>query len=232
MMNNSINFKGAFLLKQPKTAIKKAILNESIAGKHKQVFENFTPEGDMLLVTRKGKDNDVADFLTHHRTKYEVYTDLSTKSGFDNVLYDKAKEILKSTNSKILTTRNELIDFFKLKNFKSPYSKKRKDNPIENSLKALGFSDKDQVLTSKNGYFEVNDKEGNLLARISGPGQYGISFAFVKRKDPITNKLINELDRYALRGGEIIFKYTNESGRAQFLKNYNRAVKTNKVVVS
>ena len=224
-MDNNINFKGAFILKQPKPFIKKAVLKEAVSGKYKQVFENFTPDGDMLLITRKGLDTKVAEFLTHHRTKYEVYPNLSTKSGFDNELYDEAKVILDNNKSQILKTRDELIKFFKLKEFKPLFSTKRKKNPIENSLKALGFNTEKQTIKQRNGYSEVMSKDGKLLARISGPGQYGISFAFVEPKNMDESPL-----RYALRGGEIIFQYTSESGRVQFLKNYNRAVKANKVM--
>lgn len=224
-MDNSINFKGAIILRQPlKNNIEHKMLN--VIGEHHQIFENFTPEGDILYITRKGCDKNIADFLTHHRTKYEFYTDLSTKSGFDEQLPEEAKEIITNSNSKKLTKKDELIDFFKLKEFKPLFSKKRKDNPIEYSLKALGFNTKNQTVKQRNGYSEVINSDGKLLARISGPGQYGISFAFVEPKNVDESPL-----RYAIRGGEIIFQYTSESGRAQFLKNYNKAVKANKALV-
>lgn len=222
-MENNINFKGAIILKQPtKNNIEKKMLK--VIGSHNQILNNFTPEGDILYITRKGADKNVAELLSHHRTKYEFYTDLSTKSGFDREKPDENKNILASTKEKVLTTKDELINFFKLKEFKPPFSKKRKDNPIENSLKALGFDN--QKVKQRNGYSEVINSDGKLLARISGPGQYGISFAFVEPKNMDESPL-----RYALRGGEIIFQYTSESGRAQFLKNYNNAVKANKAVV-
>ena len=225
-MDNSINFKGAILLKQPiKNNLDKKILKE--LGTHRQIFENFTPEGDILYITRKGRDKSIADFLTHHKTKYEFYPNLSTKSGFDNELYNEAREILANSDTKPLTTKNQLINYFKLKVYKPAFSTKRKDNPIEQSMKALGFNSKDQIINKKNGYYEIVDKNGLLLARISGPGQYGISFAFVEPKNADESPL-----RYAVRGGEIIFQYTSESGRAQFLKNYNRAVKANKAAVT
>ncbi len=221
-MENNINFKGAIILKQPTKSVVKNMIPK--LGKHNQIYYNFGSKGDMLCITRKGCDKDVAEELTHHRTKFEFYTDLSTKSGFDREKHDDNKNILASTNEKVLTTKDELINFFKLKEFKLPFSKKRKDNPIENSLKALGFDN--QKVKQKNGYSEVVNSDGKLLARISGPGQYGISFAFVEPKNLDESPL-----RYALRGGEIIFQYTSESGRAQFLKNYNRAVNANKTIV-
>ena len=221
-MENNINFKGAIILKQPTKSVMKNIIPK--LGKHNQIYDNYGVKGDVLCITRKVCDKDVAEELTHHRTKFEFYTDLSTKSGFDREKPDENKNILASTKEKVLTTKDELINFFKLKEIKPPFSKKRKDNPIENSLKALGFDN--QKVKQRNGYSEVINSDGKLLARISGPGQYGISFAFVEPKNMDESPL-----RYALRGGEIIFQYTSESGRAQFLKNYNNAVKANKAVV-
>ena len=223
-MDNTINFKGAIILKQPTPKIQNKIAK--VLGAHKQIIQNFTPEGDVLYITRKGCDRNVADFLTHHRTKYEFYTDLSTKSGFDEELINEAREIIQKSTSRVLTKKDELIKFFKLNEIRPLFSKKRKDNPIEYSLKALGYSTKDQTVKKRNGYSEVMSSDGKLLARISGPGQYGISFAFVEPKNADESPL-----RYALRGGEIIFQYTSESGRAQFLKNYNMAVKANKIAI-
>ena len=223
-MDNTINFKGAIILKQPTPKIQNKITK--VLGAHKQIIQNFTPEGDVLYITRKGCDRNVADFLTHHRTKYEFYTDLSTKSGFDEELINEAREIIQKSTSRVLTKKDELIKFFKLNEIRPLFSKKRKDNPIEYSLKALGYSTKDQTVKKRNGYSEVMSSDGKLLARISGPGQYGISFAFVEPKNADESPL-----RYALRGGEIIFQYTSESGRAQFLKNYNMAVKANKIAI-
>ena len=230
-MDNSVNFKGAIILKQPTPRIQRMI--KSSLGTHHQILKNFTPEGDVLYIVRRGKDKSVAEFLTHHRTKFEFYIDLSTKSGFDDEKLDEARQILAGYKSKIISTVDELKDFFRLgsKNIALPFSKKHKANPLEASVKALDIDINNVVINQKNGYSDIADKNGKLLARISAPGQYGISFAF-KYLEPKNKDFVdpneNLTQRFALRGGEKIFQYTNESGRAQFLKNYNRAVKANR----
>ena len=230
-MDNSINFRGAILLKQPtKNNIEKKMLK--VIGSHHQIFKNFTPEGDILYITRKGADKNVAELLSHHRTKYEFYTDLSTKSGFDDDLYEEARTILKNSKSTILRTRDELIDFFKLKKFQPIENATRKNNQINMSLKALGLNPEENIVNKKNGYYDVTDADGNLKARISGPGQYGISFAYLYKEPEAATEskdIYKSTKRYAIRGKDIIFQYTNESGRSQFLKNYSRAVKANKL---
>ena len=225
-MDNSVSFKGAFLLKQPTPKLQKEIL--SVLGCHRQIFNNFTPEGDVLYVTRKGCDKNVAEFLTRHKTGFEYYSTLSTKSGFDVDFPDEAKNILSSCGTKPITKRGQLVEFFKLRQYIPAFSTKHKNNTVELSLKALGFNSENSIISKKNGYSDIKGKNGQLLARISEPGQYGISFAFVF-VEPKEQKIVYESPlRYAVRGGEKIFQYTSESGRAQFLKNFNKAVKANK----
>lgn len=220
-MDNNINFKGAFWLKQPTKTVKRDIL--PVLGKHRQIFNNFTQEGDILYITRKGCDKNVAEFITHHRTEFEYYPTLSTKSGFDDEKPKEALEIISKCGTKPITKRGQLAEYFKLKPFDYAVNTKRKNNTITQSLKALGLDSKETVVKEKNGYFVIKDAKGNLLAKISGPGQYGISFAYVEPKNFDESPL-----RYAIRNGEIIFQYTSESGRKQFLINYNKAVKANK----
>ena len=95
--------------------------------------------------------------------------------------------------------------------------------PLENSLRALGLDKGQQTIVPRNGYSEVLDTDGELLARISGSGQDGISYASVKQQGKQDTPL-----RFAIRDGEKIFQYTSEYGRTQFIKNYNKAVKANR----
>ena len=220
-MDNSINFKGVFWLKQPTTTIKKEIM--PYLGKRRQIFNNFTPEGDVLYVTRKSADRNVAEFLTHHRTKFEYYPDLSTKSGFDDEMSAEAKKIIESSNSRILTSIDELKAFFNLKKKTIlPFSTKAKKNPIELTAKALGYDLEKYTLIPKDGYYEVCNQKGVVEAKISGPGKYGIAFAKkLKGEDGIP-------ERYAIRGGKKIFKYNSGPSILQFNKNFKRAANANK----
>lgn len=227
-MDNSINFKGAFWLKQPTEAVKKNIL--PTLGKKRQIFNDFTPNGDVLYITRKGADKNVAEFLFHHRTKFKYYPGLSTKSGFDDEMPTAAKKILAGYKDKIITTISELKDAFKFKKSNLIFSTSKKDNTIEKSMKALNLDTKDHVIKRKNGFNEIYNKDKELVASISEPGQYGFRYARVEPK--IAG---DEVKRYAIRDGEIQFTYINNpdetivNGTTTFLKNYMKAVNANKV---
>ena len=60
-MDNSINFKGAFLVKQPTQILKNNIL--PALGRKKQIIENVSENGDVLYVIRNSHDRDVAKVL-------------------------------------------------------------------------------------------------------------------------------------------------------------------------
>ena len=227
-MNNSINFKGAFWLYQPSATVKTKILPS--LGKHRQIFNDFSTKGDMLYITRKNADKNVAEFLTHHRTKFAYYPELSTKSGFDYEDKEKAARIIENYQSKIITSIKEIKEFFKLdKSIKLGFSTNKKDNTLEKSLRALALNPNDYVIKRKNGFNEIYTKDKLLVASISEPGQYGFRYA---RVEPQTHG--DDVKRYAIRDGQIQFTYLNNpdesvvNGTTTFLKNYMKAVNANR----
>ncbi len=229
-MDNTINFKGAFLLKQPTAAVKRGILPK--IGKHNQIFNDFINKGDMLYITRKGCDKDVAEYLTHHRTKFEYYTDLSTKSGFDIEKPAEAKSILENYKGTIITKIYELKNMFKLKTVNLGFSTKKRDNTLNQAISALKLDMSDKIIKRRNGFNEIYTRDGVLVASISEPGQYGFRYARIEPKNPKDPS--DEVRRYAVRGGEIQFTYANNpdedlaNGSTAFLKNYLKAVKYNR----
>lgn len=228
-MDTSVNFKGVFWLKQPTKAVKRDIL--PTLGKHRQIFNNFTPEGDVLYVTRKGCDKNVADFLTHHRTKFEYYPALSTKSGFDDEMPKEAMAILSNYKDSIVTTIAELKNMFKLRDVKLGFSTRKKDNTLEHAINVLNIDMSNNIVKHRNGFNEIYTKDGDLVASISEPGIYGFRYA---RVEPKTDR--DDVGRYAIRGGEK-FTYVNDpndtvtNGSVAFLKNYLKAVKFNRKTI-
>lgn len=237
-MDNSINFKGAFWLHQPSARVKNNIL--PTLGKHRQIFNNFTPEGDVLYITRNGADKNVAEFLTNlietQKTKkkatlkFKYYPELSTKSGFDDKMPNEAKKIIANYKDKIVNTAAELNKIFKFKNPFINISASKKENSIEKSLKALDIDASEYVIKRRNGFNEIYTKDKELVASISEPGKYGFRYA---RVEPKTSG--DEVKRYAIKDGKIQFTYTNNpddkivNGTTTFLKNYMKAVNANKI---
>ncbi len=229
-MNNNINFKGAFLLHQPKDTIKNK-LTHTLSKSKKQVFNNFSPDGDVLYITRRGTDRKVAEILTHSKTKFEYYPGLSTKSGFDDQQPDNARKILASYKDNIITTVAELKAMFKLDRPLFNFSTRKKDNTLEKCMQTLNMDIKDYDVKRLNGFNEIYTKgtDKKLVATISEPGQYGFRYA---RIEPKTSG--DEVERYAIRAGEK-FSYINnpdetvKNGTTTFLKNYMRAVNANRI---
>lgn len=216
-MSDNINFKGAFLVHKPTKILQQGIMSRT--GKHRQIFHDFAQKGDMLLITRKGRDSEIAEFITQHRANFKVYPKLSTKSGFDDQKPLEAMEILKNTNTPVLTKKTELIDWYKLYDVFVRKAENKQKKLNDNIFKALGFNKKEEIIKNKNGYSIITDTNGKLLAKVSAPGRYGISFAYIEPKTTDDSPL-----RYAIKEGKVIFEYTSENGRLQFIKNYNKAV--------
>ena len=142
----------------------------------------------------------------------------------------EARKIIAGYKDKIVTTIAELKDIFKIRRFNINFSTSKKDNTIEKSMKALNLDIKEYDVKRKNGFNEIYNKDKQLVASISEPGQYGFRYA---RVEPKTSG--DEVKRYAIRDGEIQFTYLNNpdekvvNGTTTFLKNYLKAVNANKV---
>ena len=106
-MDNSINFKGAIILKQPPKSVERRFI--STLGNNRLIYNNFTPKGDTLYITAKKDDKRIAEFLKRNVVDFEFFTDLGLESGFKNKLYKEAKAIIDECNSRVLTTTNELV---------------------------------------------------------------------------------------------------------------------------
>ena len=80
--NLSPSFQGGFRFRQmPAEALEKL---PQISNRGKQIFKDFENKGDVFIVTRKGLDKKVADFIAEHKLKFEYYKDINTKCGLDD----------------------------------------------------------------------------------------------------------------------------------------------------
>ena len=222
-MDNSISFKGAFWIQQPTKSMKQAIYKK--LGNKPQIFNNFAKEGDILYITEKSADKNIAKLLTHSKSKFKYYPELDTESGFSNNHYNQIMNVLNNYKSKIITNIEELEKIFGFQSSKSIRTLKNKDKTLAQTIKALNIDMTDNIIKRENGYSEIYTKDGDLVASISDPGLYGFRYARVEG---------DEVKRYAVRDGEIQLTYINNpderiaNGSAAFLKNYLKAVNKNK----
>ena len=221
-MDNSISFKGAFLIKQPTYAFREAI--KPVLGKKKQIIENINKNGDVLYVVRDTADRDVANFLLETpNAKFSYFADLSTKSGFDTEKPADALQKLKEYKGLIISTKNRLLAKIRrpVNVFKSNIRVVQERNlKAMQKITSLDFSDKAfkknvdvqtgvcTIKTYKRDYRNGKNREHTLLT-ITPPGKYGICYA---QYIPVSEEQVTR--RVALKNGEKIFEYpTSESSK-------------------
>lgn len=218
-MDNNISFNGAFLIKKPTQQIKEDILG--VLGKRRQIMHNFNSYGDSFYVVRDSKDKGIANFIIKNNLDFKYYPGLNTKSGFDAQLYNEAKEIIKKSDSKVITSQVQLKKFFE----KSLIRKaKKEDNGqalIQKTLQAINLNSNEYQLSTEKGYTIVRNKEGQSAALISPPAKFGITYAYVFPKNTSDEPLRCAIDYE----GNIIYKFTGISEALRFKKNFMGAVK-------
>lgn len=222
-MDNSINFKGAFLVKRPTPKLKDSIISV-IKNKPQQVFDNITGKGDMLFVVRNSLDKDIAQVLRMTpNVKFKYYPTLSTKSGFDTQKPEEAKNILRAAANTAITTKNKLIEAVR-----KPLNLAKTSIRItqEKNLKLmqketfLDFSDSKYqknidvqtgVCTIKTYTKDIitGNKKKHTLLTITPPGKFGICYA---KYVPVS--LEEPTRRIAIKNGTKVLEYvTSDSER-------------------
>ena len=229
-MDNSINFKGAFLIKQPTNAL---IKNEllPILGKRKQIINNINDKNDVLYVVKNRFDKGIADVLVKTEgAEFKYYPKLNLKSGFDDQQPEAARNILKTYTKKIIDTIDELGKYFipkpkkpfdiikiQANNLKTIEEKTLMD--ITGSRYRTNIDHQSGVCSVYTLIKKTSDSSKTVrhtLITITPPGKYGISYARVIPTYNESNKDV--MRRYAIKNGEIIFEYT-EPGSKTFLKH-------------
>ena len=214
-MDNSISFKGAFLVKRPTSEYKNAI--QSVLGKKNQIFDNINNEGDVLYVVRKDADRNVAKFISENKdTKFTYFPYLSTKSGFDVNKPEGAIQILNDYKGLIISTVDRLLSKVRtpLKTFKSNIRNIQARNlKLMQQVTTLDFSDKAfrKIVDTNTGVCIIKTpvtdavtgkKFEHTLLTITPPGKYGVCYA---EYTPVSKK--DNVRRIAIKNGEKIFEY-------------------------
>lgn len=235
-MDNSINFKGAFLIKQP-TA--KVIQNKltPLLGKKYQIIPNMSDKGDVLYVVRNSFDKGIADELVKTKdAKFEYYPKLNTKSGFDNEKPEEARNILASYTKKIIdkvedlgkcfiTKPKKTVDIVKVQanNLKAVENKTFVDITGNNFRTNIDHQNGVcSVYTMVDKMGDSKKKVRHTLITITPPGQYGISYA--RYIPALSESSKNEMRRFAIKNGEVILEY-NEAGSKTFIEHEDAAKK-------
>ena len=220
-MDNNINFKGAFLIKQPTAELEKGIMSaigkKAIKKDQVKIFRDLTGEGDTLFVNKKCRDPFVAQvLLSTPKVKFKYYPSLDTESGFDTKKPADAINILKSAVNTVIDTKNKLLETIR-----------KPQKALINSIRVT--QEKNLKLMQKETFIDFNDKkykknidvqtgmctiktyvkdivtgkpQKHTLLTITPPGKFGVCYAKYK---PVSTE--EPTRRIAIKNGEKIFEY-------------------------
>jgi len=201
-MDNSINFRGAFLVKQPTPKLKQGI-KSVIKDKPQQIFKNFAGKGDELYVVENSIDKEVAEFLrTISNIKFKYYPTLNTKSGLNVRKPEEAVNILRAAD--VQEKNLELMCEETKVDFKDPKFKKNIDV-------------KTGVCTVKTNYIDhkTGKRREHTLLTITPPGKFGTCYA---KYEPVPSEEMTVQNdttrRIAIKNGTKVLEYvTSDSER-------------------
>lgn len=205
---NSVNFTGAFLIKNPPSEAKKQL--NIISGNRKQIFENFNNTTDMFYVVRPSKDKDIANFILQNGLSFKYFPYIGTKSGLDPQ-YPKNAIHLTNVKQPMISLREFLAKKFNLTEY-IPESTELKSN-TDGVAKALSLNTNDISLNIKNGITIAFTKDGKHIFKSSPVNKYGENYVYY-------NDGLN-VKKYMILGDRIIHEYPDNA--TYFHENFKNA---------
>ena len=232
-MDNSINFKGIFVVNRPNVVLRQAI---KTAGKlnTEQIFPEFSGKNTILYTVQDCFDKNVSNILIGTpNVKFRYYPTLNSKSGFDPKNKSEALNMLAKAKNTAISTKDKLIHVFKKKSRDVLYSNIRRIQ--ERNLKLM----EQETLIDLNNknyrknidvqtgicriFVDVPDRgfgkiKRHTLIEITPPNKSGICFA---KYTPVSEE--QESRRIAInKNGEKMFEYKDPTSTF-FKKNVAEA---------
>ena len=171
-MDNSINFKGVFIVNKPNVVLRQGI---KTAGKLKQdqIYQEFTGKNSVLYKVRDCLDKNVANILIGTpNVKFRYYPNLNNKANFSPENKTQALSILAKVKDTAITTKEKLINIFKQKNH----------NFLKNNI--IRIQERNLKLMSKETLIDFNEKDYRKCIDV----QTGMCKIFVEKPNKLTGK--------------------------------------------
>lgn len=228
-MNNSVsnntNFKGAFLVKYPKTitGIREG-LEKNLGNHGKSVFESFGGnENTVLYILRNNKDYDVAKFINKNSISFRYLPEFDTKALYEiGGTLKNVETYLTENKSKFIQKASELMEFVNA-NREGRRSKQSKPKTMfyETVKEKLKINIQGKVKKNNRGVYTIEDKEHNGLLSISPKSKLGFIYVYVKPSneyDPIRRYAVNEQ-------GDIVATFQTPAQINKFKEMFKKAAR-------
>lgn len=234
-MDNSINFKSAFVVYKPNVVLRQAI---KAAGKlnQNQILPEYAGKNTVLYVVNDSFDKNVANILIGTpKSKFRYFPTLDNKSGFNVDNKPEALDMLIKARETAINTKEKLINIFKQKNRDIIANNINKIHKINLELLSKEISIK---LDDNNYKKQINTQTGickvitdvidsktgktskHTLIKITPPDKSGICYATyipISKKEKMRSIAIN-------KNGEKVFEYSNPTSE-YFKGNIKKAKK-------
>ena len=209
-MDNSVNFKGTFLVKPTSVRAKVALIER--AGERCKILEHLSRKGDLFVVKHEN-DKEMAKYIYANNMPFEYYPTLSIRSGFSSRQYGEARKILLDHSAEVIYSRRALDEHFggSLKN-------EVEKAVVNDALKAVKLDPNMRGIKLSDGSYKiVKGKNKQPVGYISPRSLTGRHYVYIKSTSPDEDPKM-----YSVIDGKIEKPYTSIT---QFKKLFADTIK-------
>ena len=213
--NSNINFSGTFILRPDNIQTKNAI--PSIIKKGRQILYNIKNEGDVVIVTKNNYDSHIRDFIEAKNLNFEYYPQISTKSGLDDQIPSKLKNLLKINDNCVISNLKILNKFLQKR---TPNLSKQTEYLYEATNTLRLNIENPKIKIDDKGIFIIRDEAKKRTIKSTG-FQNGNSYICVIPDNPNM-----ETGRFLIgkNGKNIIKEYNTPKEIIHFYKTFKEII--------
>ena len=183
---DSVNFRGAFLIKKPKCDVNNNFVKawnsiQAELPKKKCVFPQFNKRGDKLFVVKSVYDRAMASIILNCNVRFKFYPDINLKNRLDSDFPEEAKKVLDAQKN-VISTKEDLRNYVQIHKEKPIVLSKyrwKPDDHVDKTYRALGLNKDEYHTKIVSGITLIKDKNGKIVAKASPNNERGVNFIYV-----------------------------------------------------
>lgn len=222
-IDNSLSFKGAFLINYKNTVPEiRTGFEKAIGNKKRQIFSAFKGDKDTVLyVLKNSKDYDAAEFIKRNGVKFKYMPTMDTNCRFDEYYPEEAVKYIEEQKPKVISKLTELMDYVKANRV---HCRARKDSQIpfyKKVLDKLFITITGTRTVDNKGITKIIDAEKDGFMLLSPKKSNGISYMYIKPSndyDPTQRLMVDE-------NANILAKFEGVDQITLFKERFNEAVR-------